>query len=456
MRTSLPIAPVLLASALLLGACAQPPAREEADPAPRNVIFLLGDGMGHAHVKAYRTWADDPATHVIDPLPFDSLLVGAVATEAIAQRCSETDPEDCEPMPYGVTDSAASATAYASGRDTLIGMLGQGPDGERYDSVLHMAARQGKATGVVSTSQVTHASPAAFVVHAASRQNYPSIANQFYDNQVNGRPVAQVILGGGTQDFRRDDRDVARELVDRAGYTLVEDRESLLAADADRLLGLFAPIGLPRQWDRPDTAPTLADMTRKAVEILSRDEDGFFLVVEGSQIDWSAHGQDIAGVVSEMEGFTEAVEVALAFAGNRDDTLVVITADHETGGLSLGRDGAYEWDPQPLRGLTATPAAITATHLAGDGALSDALAAHTPFELTEAERTSLDAVEREEMAVYQALNAVLNERTHSGWTTYGHTAVDVPIYATGPGSDAFRGTLENEAVGQALIQAVAP
>lgn len=446
-----------LASAMMLAACVQPgetprPA-SSAPERPSNVILLIGDGMGAAQVKSYRAFADDPATHVIEPLAFDAYHVGAVATDSIVLDCREDASAPCVRLPYGVTDSASSATAYASGKDTVIGMLGQGPDGERYDTVLELAARRGKATGVVSTSQVTHATPAAFVAHVSSRQAYAAIADQFVDNRVHGQPVAQVILGGGKGDFRRADRDVAKELV-QAGYTFVVNREDLLEAEGPRLLGLFAPVGLPRHWDRPASVPSLAEMTSKALEILDDDPDGFFLIVEGSQIDWAAHGNDIAGVVSEMEGFTEAAERVLDFVRTRGDTLVVITADHETGGLSLGRDGVYEWNPTDLRSLQATPAAIVAAFLTGEDTLDAVLSAHSELALTEQERALLAAVPREELAAWQALNELLDQRTFTGWTTAGHTGVDVPLYAAGPGSDAFHGLMENEAVGQALIQAV--
>ncbi len=454
---------MVLAITFSLNACAQSPATPDGSSAaqatdnsrPKNVIFLMGDGMGYAQVKAYRIFADDPAKAGMDPLPFDGILVGAVATDPLSPHCdSDLDRLGCEYSPYEVTDSASSATAYATGRDTVNGKISEGHDGERFSTVLELAAQQGMGTGVVSTSQVTHATPAAFVSHASSRRNYPEIADQFFDSQANGKPVAQVILGGGTRDFRREDRDVAAELVDKAGYTLVEDRAAMMSADSDRLLGLFAPIGLPRHWDRPDTVPTLAEMTRKAIDVLSRDEDGFFLMVEGSQVDWAAHGNDIAGVVSEMEGFTQAIEVALDFAREKGDTLVVITADHETGGLSLGRDHVYAWLPGPLREVNVTPAVMAEQFLAGEKPLSDVVAGSVDFELTEEERQSLDQAERESSAVFAAINELIDLRTNTGWTTGGHTGMDVPLYATGPGSEDLAGVMQNEALGRFLIDAV--
>lgn len=455
MKAKRSLVSVCLLAACGLSACASAPVDNDAQAVfdkPRNVILFIADGMGFSYVKAYRAYADDPATPIIDPLPFDALLVGAIATDSIVLDCAPDEPDSCVRDVYGVTDSAASATAYATGRDTLNGVLSMGPDGERYPTVLEQAAAAGMGTGVVSTSQVTHASPAAFVAHVAARRDYGAIADQFLDNQIDGRPVAQVILGGGTRDFRREDRDVAQALVDDMGYTLLETAEDLESADGERLLGLFASVGLPRNWDRPRTVPTLAAMTEKAIATLARNDRGFFLVVEGSQVDWAGHGNDIAGVVSEMEGFTEAVQVGLDFAAGRDDTLLVITADHETGGLSIGRDGIYAWNPRPLRGLKATPEGMVEAFAAGDDSLPAVLEAHSSLMLTLPESASLDAAGRDPEAAYGALVDVLNRRTLTGWTTSGHTGVDVPLYATGPGSEALRGTLENEALGQQLLE----
>jgi alkaline phosphatase len=446
----------LLTVLLLLSVAADSAAGTEpgTPQQPRNVIFFIGDGMGPAYVKAYRVFADNPATPGIDPLALDSILVGAVATDSISESCDDAEPPNCVLNPYGVTDSASSATAYASGFDTLDGRVGADLQGQPLTSVLEQAARQGKGTGVVSTSQITHASPAAFIAHADSRGDYAHIADQFFDNQVDGKPLAQVILGGGVRDFRRDDRDISKQL-EAAGYRSVDNRAALLEADTLPLLGLFAPVGLPRHWDRPETTPSLADMTGKAIELLAADEQGFFLMVEGSQIDWAGHGNDIAGVISEMEGFVEAIQRALAFAQQRDDTLVVITADHETGGLSIGRDGVYAWNPLPLRSMTSTPAAVSLQFMAdADASLADLFQAAAGFELSEAERQVLSASPRDADEAYAAMTDILNERTLSGWTSTGHTGVDVPLYATGPGSEAFSGVLQNQQLGQLLWQAV--
>lgn len=432
---------------------------------PRSVILLIGDGMGFAQIKAYRYYADDPSTPSIDPLPFDPFLVGTVATESIVFACAEDGSAPCVQDPYGITDSAAAASAYATGQDTAAGRLGLSPSGENQPNIAEMARRQGKSVGLAVTSQITHATPAAFVSHAENRDETAAIADQLFDNQWNGEPLSAVLLGGGTADMQRADRDLAAEF-GQAGYALVSNRDELMHTDASRILGLFAPWGLARAWDRDVSVPSLADMTRAALKALAQNPDGFFLMVEGSQIDWAAHANDVAGVISEMEDFTAAAAVALEFAAERGDTLVVIAADHETGGMSLGRDDVYRWNPRPLRGLQRTPAAMTEEFLAGSEALSQVVARSIPFTLTSEEQASLDAFGREVppdpaygvdgVAAYAGINQLLSQRTLTGWSTTGHTGVDVPLYAVGPGSGNFHGLMQNEEVGRLLQAAFLP
>jgi alkaline phosphatase len=435
----------LLAAVLLSGCAATAP---QTTPTPRNLIFLLGDGMGFAQVKAYRMYADDPATELVEPLPMEAWQVGSVSTDSIRLDCSAGDGT-CVRDPHGFTDSASSATAYATGHDTVVGHLSTTADGAPLPTILEGSRRAGKANGLVVTSPVTHASPAAFGSHVSSREDTRSIADQYFDSRWLDAPMIDVLLGGGQEDLCRGDRDLLPEFR-AAGYDIVHDREQLLASRADRVLGLFAPQGLPRAWDREASVPSLADMTRHALNVLARDPDGFFLMVEGSQIDWAAHANSVAGVISEMEDFVGAVRVALEFAAARDDTLVIVTADHETGGMALGRDGIYRWDAGPLRGLEQTPKRMGERYATGEQPLSEIVAGELMFALTEQEAQALDAAPRDIDAARAAIAALLNRRTLTGWSTDGHTGVDVPLYAFGPGRDRFGGVMQNEEVGRAL------
>jgi len=422
---------------------------------PRNVVFLLGDGMGFAQVKAYRMYADDLSTDLVDPLPIDEYLVGSVATDSIWLDCEEGTGADCTRDPCGFTDSASSATAYATGQDTVIGRLSMSPSGKVMTTILEVARKHGKSTGLVATSELTHASPAAFGSHVESREQAADIADQYFDNQWNEEPVIDVFLGGGLSKMQRTDRDLVSEFR-QAGYEVALNRSELQGMQGGRLLGLFAPEGLPRAWDRSDETPSLAEMTEVALRALNKNPKGFFLMVEGSQVDWASHDNSVAGVISEMEDFIAAIRVVLDFARRSSDTLVIVTADHETGGMSLGRDDIYRWNPRPLRGVKLTPVAITSIFLTGEELLSKVVAGSVPFELSSAEIEALDSVMREEVAARTAITTLFNKRTLTGWSSPGHTGVDVPLYVYGPGSERFHGVMQNEAVGQTLWDVFLP
>ena len=410
--------------------------------------------MGFSHVKAYRMYADDPSTEIVDPLPVDALQVGSVSTDSIIMDCDSTEL-NCTRDPHGFTDSASSATAYATGQDTVVGRLSMSPSGETMTTILEGACMHGKSTGLVATSQLTHASPAAFGSHVAHRGQAEDIANQYFDNHWEGKPMVDVLLGGGLEQMRRADRDLVSEFR-QAGYEIALDRSELLGTQGEQVLGLFAPNGMPRAWDRDSETPSLAEMTQAALKSLDQNPQGFFLMVEGSEIDWAGHDNSVVGVISEMEDFIAAVQVVLDFARQSRDTLVIITADHETGGMSLGRDNIYRWDPRPLNGVTSTPAAMTAEYLAGEESLPAFIAKNVLFELNEEEVVTLDATPRDTTAVRNVIIDLFNKRTLTGWSSTGHTGVDVPLYVFGPGSERFHGVMQNEAVGQVLWEVFIP
>ena len=442
---------------VVLSACLTGPASAESttqETKPANVIFMVGDGMGYAYIKAYRMYADDLATDIVEPLPFDAYLVGSVSTDSIRMECDALKTS-CKRDPHGITDSASSATAYATGHDTIIGRLSVGTDGVPMETVLEAARRQGKSTGLVATSQITHATPAAFASHVMSRRQQNDIADQLFDTQWQGAPMVNVMLGGGLQYMQRDDRDLVAEF-SQAGYQVATNSEGLQDMQGERLLGLFAPVGMPKAWDRDPTVPSLAEMTQTALKSLAGNPKGFFLLVEGSQIDWAGHGNSIPGVISEMEDFTAAIEVALEFARKDQQTLVIILADHETGGLAIGRDGMYRWDRTPLLGMKATPSGMIERMLAGEEKLSAIVAENVAFELSLKEMEALDAAGRDEREAFAAVADIFNQRTHTGWASGGHTGIDVPLYAFGPGSSHFRGVMQNEDVGRTMWKVFLP
>ncbi|KAA8756463.1 alkaline phosphatase, partial [Priestia megaterium] len=239
----------------------------------KNVIVLIGDGMGVSYTSAHRYLKDDPSTKVVEPTTFDQYLVGQQTTY----------PEDPE---QNVTDSASAATAMSAGIKTYNSAIAVDNDGSEAKTVLEAAREEGKATGLVATSEITHATPASFGSHDHSRKNMNSIADDYFDEMVNGQHKIDVLLGGGKSNFDRKDRNLTEEFK-KAGYSYVENREDMLNDKNSKVLGLFADGGLPKKIDRTEEVPSLKDMTNTALSKLNKDKDGFFLMVEGSQIDWA-------------------------------------------------------------------------------------------------------------------------------------------------------------------------
>jgi alkaline phosphatase len=279
-----------------------------------------------------------------------------------------------------VTDSPAAGTALASGVKTKNGMIGIMPDGTRYQTILEAAKTKGMATGLVVTSGITDATPAVFASHVTSRKMQDKIAEQLIANKVN------VLFGGGKEYFLprsdgRSKRNDQKNLIERAkktGYLYIQNAEELKAANHPYILGLFQLGTLTTV----EPEPSLAELATKAIDILYRKGGnyGFFLVVEGSRIDGACHNNNITGAVRQTLLFDQAVKVAIDFAAKNEQTLVIVTADHETGGLT-----------------------IKGGNLKGN---------------------DLD----------------LN------WSTTGHSAMPVPIYAFGPRADIFAGTYDNTEV----------
>jgi alkaline phosphatase len=307
----------LLLLAALAGCEASPSGPPEPPPA---VVLIIGDGMGDGAVEAARLAGVD--------------LAGAMGSLPVTARVTTSSASD------SITDSAAAATAYASGVATYNGAIGVDVDGVPVETVLEAAESLGWATGLVATSSVTHATPAAFAAHVPDRGDELAIAQQM------ARSGVDVLLGGGRQYFESDSRpdglDLVGELRSR-GCTVWLDAAEIGAPDRDCVAGFLAAGALPRAGQR---SLSLAELTRTALAVLTRDPDGFFLMVEGSQIDWAGHANDGPWLVEEMRDFHGAVAEAAAVLSGRTNTTLIVTSDHETGGMTATSDGngvVYEW-----------------------------------------------------------------------------------------------------------------
>lgn len=294
---------------------------------PRNVILMIGDGMGVAQISLARLSLGS-SSH---PLFMDTLPYAALVQTQSANAV--------------VTDSAAAGTALATGYKTNNGMISVLPDGTPVETILERALKLRKSVGLVTTTTITHATPAAFGAHVNSRGDEGDIAIQYLEKKID------VLLGGGKAMFAPKSSKGGRDLLaeaERAGYTVVESREALLSAKGSKLLGLFQDGALTTE----SPEPTLAEMTEKAIQTLCTDRDGFFLMVEGGQIDWRCHDNDRVGTVKQVLQFDLAVGKAMEFARGRADTLVIVTADHETGGLAITGNDSISWGTKGHTGVT--------------------------------------------------------------------------------------------------------
>lgn len=275
----------------------------------KNVILLIGDGMGKEQVKAGRCFHGGPLSFELMP------WVGEVTT------WSANSP---------ITDSAASATAMATGHKVNNGVISMAypGDGSELPTALEFWKARGRSCGLVTTVSITDATPAAFGAHEPSRSNWPQVAS---DYMTQTRPT---ILFGGAGGMTIDGA-VA------AGYLVVTNRESLMSLNTEQatnVSGQFAVSDMPYEAEGLGDLPHLSEMTRVALQVLDNNPEGFFLLVEGGAIDHACHANNIAYEVGEILEFSRAVQEVLDWVSNRNDTVVMVTADHETGGLKVTAD----------------------------------------------------------------------------------------------------------------------
>lgn len=276
-------------------------------PEIRNVILMIGDGMGISAIYSAMTVSDHPLN---------------------IERCNTIGLQKTNSADNYITDSAAAGTAIATGSKTKNGVIGMDSNGLRVKSILEIAEQNGLSTGLVSTSSVTHATPASFIAHQSSRGSYEDIAADFLKTDVD------VFIGGGYDHFakRKDKLNLIDSLRAR-GYEVANTMNQVLALTSGKLAGLVAPVHTPYRLDgRGDMLP---QASAKAIEILSKNKKGFFLMIEGSQIDWAGHANSADTLVDETIDFDNAVGKVLEFAEKDGHTLVIITADHETGGVTI-------------------------------------------------------------------------------------------------------------------------
>lgn len=424
-----------------------------AEPAaPQSIIYIIGDGMGMEFISAYRHFADDPTTEPVENTLFDRYFVGTAATH-----------------PHGyelVTDSAASATALSAGIKTYNGAIAVDLDKQPVETLLERAKKHGYSTALVSTSQINHATPASFAAHVDSREKYDEIADQYLDNRFQGKPWVDVLIGGGQQYFKREDRDLVKGFTD-LGYQYADTYAALEELNKAPVLALLAPKGLPFAIDQ-GPANRLAIMTRKALDLLPKDKP-FFMMVEASEIDWCAHANDIACAMGEMRDAEEALRVALDYVAEHGNTIMLMTADHSTGGLSIGANDQYHWLASVVRGVKASANELARELKEADNHWQDKWQELTGINLDEAQQNKISqqvkasvkaSTEAEKNAakteLRETLLTAIDRASATGWTSNGHTGGDVPVFAAGINAKEFAGHQDNTDLAKKLFNRLQP
>lgn len=276
---------------------------------PKNIILMVGDGMGVAQIYAGMTGN------------FGHLNLEEFPVVGFHKNQSSDS--------Y-VTDSAAGATAFSCGVKSYNGAIGVDPEGNPVPTILEIAEENGLATGLVATCAITHATPASFIAHQANRSMEEEIAMDFLSTDVD------VFIGGGRKFFidRKDNLNLVDSLKMR-GYQIANSIEEVEAVESGKLAAFLADVQQPKYSE--GRGDQLVKSTETALNLLKTNKKGMFLMIEGSQIDWGGHSNDTQYIVDEMIDFDNAIGKVLEFAKKDKNTLVIITADHETGGFTINK-----------------------------------------------------------------------------------------------------------------------
>ena len=449
------------------------PSVQVVEPQAKYIFFLIGDGMGEAHKQLSEEYLRYISDNSSLALSLNNMDVNTMVSTGSANA--------------EITDSAAAATALATGVKTNNGMISQDPDGQSLTTLLEAARDKGYATGVVTTTGVTHATPACFYAHNDYRLHEADIALQLLDSDID------FIAGGGLSFFLPaqipdsmlalgpdargmdifTERTDGQNLIDgfaEKGYEMfigpggVDEFMTYAPKAGDKV---FAPLTynyFPYEIDRlaqGTSLPGLSDITRQALRLLCLDEDGFFLMVEGGRIDYAAHNNDALGVIYDTLAFDNVVKVALDFyEAHPYETLIITTADHETGGLTL-QDLDFESVEE-----------VSASYGDGFAPLYDSQKSFDEFiagvnslgfypnedeldDLSEVYSQTLLAEYSEgtiDTAIALELNEILNKRIGTVWTTDYHTSAEVALGVIGVFSEKFADAQDNTDIANTLAQ----
>lgn len=432
---------------------------------PKYVFYFIGDGMGPSHVLGTELYLGELQGVIGRPQPlgFTQFPYTAFVTTFSASN--------------GVTDSAASGTALATGNKTKNGCIGVTPDGTAVYSVALAAQKAGYAVGISTTVPINHATPAAFYAHQPSRNNYPQIANEMltagYEFYAGGDPICSAT-----------ERNELYRQAEEQGYSIARGYDDYKAkSKAAKKMMLYqksVATELPYSIDQNEEDLTLAQITEAGIDFLSKkSKKGFFFMVEGGKIDYASHSDDAATMMHEVMDFDAAINVAYEFyKKHKDETLIIVTADHETGGIVLGYSGAYALNLKALAGqkVSADKMASMLRNASREKELTwdevrgmleknfglwkecsiSKEQTHSLRALYEQAYSSTDKQNRENKltAIATLAKQLVSHVALISWASGNHSASYVPLFAIGAEADEFHGVIDNSEIPK-LIEKVA-
>ena len=446
------------------------------------VFYFIGDGMGTNQVLGTEMYLSE--------------LKGEIGRQRL---CMTQFPYSGQAATFsasnGITDSAAAGTCLASGKKTNNGVLGQDAEGQDVRTVAEILKAQGWGVGIMTSVAIDHATPGAFYAHVPSREMYYEIGKQlafsnfdFFGGAAFHQPNLSRLIGNPKSVMGK--RTNLYDLCEEQGYTLAHGfEEAQRLMDAKKMILMQSTDGIDRNKpsynipyaiDRKADDLTLEQIVRTAIPFLSSKHERFFMMVEGGMIDYASHGNDAATAFGEVIAMDEALRVAYAFyQAHPDETLIVVTADHETGGMALGNSD-YTLNLQLLQNQHCSAWILSdkVSALFKDKksprwetvqrVLTESLGLYDKVEVTEEEDAALQEAYKKAVShkgsdmktMYKDINEIgalavkmLNDKSKIGWTTHAHSAHAVPIFAVGVGAERFSGWHDNSDIAKLILRA---
>ena len=410
---------------------------------PKYIFYFIGDGMGPSHVLATELYLGELQGVIGRP---QKLLFTQFPESAFVTTFSASN---------GVTDSAASGTALSTGSKTSNGRIGTDANGNNLYSVALSAKNSGMAVGIATTVCINHATPSAFYAHNESRNNYNEIAQWMLEADYD-------FYAGGDAKCTREQRNDLYERAHKQGYSIVRGYDDFTARGnkADKLMLFQKNVAeeIPYTIDRTADDLTLAQITKAGIDFLSKkSKKGFFMMVEGGKIDYASHSDDAATMIHEVLDFNAAIAEAYEFyKKHKDETLIIVTADHETGGIVLGYTGQYKLNLKELSSQKVSVDRLTAMlkelKETTWGEVASIVKENIGVEPRGNHNNDEEVTMNSDLARQIANEAIydLDRKALISWASGNHSGTFVPLFAIGEDADKFNGVIDNTQIPQII------